>query len=115
LDPRISDTRIKLVRNDTGPQVSLTLTDESTGAAINLSGATATLHFRAVGGDTLFSRALTIPSPTATQGVAIIVWQIGDLDHPAGYYEGEVEVVLQTGVRQTVYDPLQFRIRDDFG
>jgi hypothetical protein len=23
-------------------------------------------------------------------------------------------VLLQTGVRQTVYDPLQFRIRDDF-
>lgn len=114
MDPRISDTRIRLVRNDTGPQISLTLTDESTGAAINLSGATATLHFRAVGGPTLFSRALTIPAPTATQGVAIVVWQVGDLDHPAGYYEGEVEVLSATGQRQTVYDPLQFRIREDF-
>lgn len=114
MDPRISDTRIKLVRNDTGPQISLTLTNESTGAAIDLTSATATLHFRAVGGDTLFSRALTIPAPTAAQGVAIIVWLAGDLDRPAGYYEGEVEVVLSGGMRQTVYDALQFRIRDDF-
>ena len=81
MDPRISDTRIKLVRNDTGPQVSLTLTDESTGAAINLSGATATLHFREVGGDTLFSRALTIPSATATQGVTASCVTGADAEH----------------------------------
>lgn len=114
MDPRITDNRIRLVRNDTGPQISLTLTDESTGAAINLSGATATLHMRDASGAVLLSRPLTIPAPTATQGVAIIVWQPGDLDHPEGQYDGEVEVVFQTGMRQTVYDLLRFKIREDF-
>jgi hypothetical protein len=58
---------------------------------------------------------LIIPGPTAVDGIALIVWEDGDLDHPAGIYEGEVEVVFQDSMRQTVFDPLKFRIREDFG
>jgi hypothetical protein len=115
MDPRITDNRIRLVRKDTGPQVQLTLTDDATGAAVNLSGATATLHLKSLTtGTTVLSRALTIPPSTASQGVAVIVWSTGDLDQTPGDYDGEVEIVFTSGMRQTVYDVLKFRIRDEF-
>ena len=115
MDSRLTTPRINLVRNDTGPQIQLTLYDAQTGSPLVLTGASAVLHFRAVGSTTLlFSRALTIPSATAAQGLAVIAWGATDLNQPAGDYEGEVEVTFATGMRQTVYDTLQFRIREQF-
>lgn len=109
--------KIKLVQGDTYPQIRVTLTDEGTGNAIDLTGASVTLHFRAVGGTTpLFSRGGFVNPETATQGKAIFVWQAGDLDVAAGEYEGEVEIYWSgTGARQTVYDLLKFRVREDIG
>lgn len=115
MDARIMDSRIRLVQGDTGPQIQVTLTDESTGSAIDLREATATLHFRSeTTGVTLFSRDLTIPEITAEQGIAIVVWESTDLNQDPGDYEGEIEVVLATGIRQTVYDVLKFRLREDY-
>lgn len=115
MDPRITDTRIRLVRGDTGPQVQLILTDEATGNVINLVGATATLHFKSLTtGTTVFSRALSIPTGTAVQGIAYIVWGSTDLDQTPGDYDGEVEIVFPSGMVQTVYDVLKFRLRDEF-
>lgn len=115
MDARVTTPRILLVRNDTGPQVQLTLYDAQTGDPLNLSGSSVTLHFRAVGSTALlFSRSLTVPAGTATSGIAIIIWAVGDLNQPAGDYEGEIEIVFASGIRQTVYDTLQFRIRDQF-
>lgn len=105
---------IKLVRKDTAPQLKLTLTDTITGAAINLTGATVTLHFRAAESTSLlFSRQANILSP-ATNGVAVVAWQSTDLDRAAGDYEGEVEVVMADGTRETMFDVLQFTLREDF-
>lgn len=104
---------IKLVRDDTGPQLRLTLTDSLTGNAVDLTGATVTLHLRAVDTTTvLVSRDATITSPLT--GVAIIAWQATDLDLDAGEYEGEVETVLASGLRETIFDLLQFTVREDF-
>ena len=115
MDPRISDSRIRLVSGDTGPQIRLTLTDEVVGAPVDLTGAAASLHFKSsLAGTVLFSRALTIPAATASSGVAIVVWGITDLTRPAGDYEGEIEVLFPSGVRQTVYDTLKFRLREQF-
>jgi hypothetical protein len=109
--------KIKLVQGDTYPQIRVTLTDEGTGNAIDLTGASVTLHFRAVGGTTpLFSRGGFVNPDTAAQGKAIFVWQAGDLNVAAGEYEGEVEIYWSnTGARQTVYDLLKFRVREDIG
>ncbi len=105
---------IRLVRNDTGPQLQFTLTDSTTGNAIDLTGATVTLHFRAINSDVLlFSRPASVLSP-ATAGVAVLQWAVGDLDQDAGEYEGEVEVVLASGMRETIFNVLQFELRDDF-
>ena len=108
-------TTFKYVRNDTGPQIKLNLTEEDTGDPVDLTSATVTLHFRAAGEDTiLFSRAFFINPATATTGVAVLQWQVGDLNVEAGAYEGEVEVVKSNGLRETLYDKLKFKIREDF-
>lgn len=104
--------KIKLVSGDTGPQIRITLTDESTGVPLDLTGGAATLHFRKVGTtNVLFSRGLYVPTDSAANGVAIILWQEGDLALPAGDYEGEVEIVLASGQRQTLFDFLKFKLR----
>jgi len=103
----------KLVQGDTGPQFQITLTDEDSGAVIDLTGGTVTLHFRAVGSTTvLFSRLFTLTD--AANGVATLQFNSGDLDQDAGRYEGEIEVVLASGVRETLYDRMKFRLREDF-
>jgi hypothetical protein len=107
--------KIRLVQGDTAPQLRLTLTGESTGTPINLTGATVTLHFRAVGESApIFSRLAIVNPETASTGVCVLNWLEGDLNVPAGDYEGEVEVVRSTGARETIYEILKFKIREDF-
>ena len=108
-------SRIKLVRGDTGPQIRLALTDTVTGNPIDLTGASVTLHFRAAGSDTvLFSRPAFINPDTDTTGICIIEWASDDLDQEEGDYEGEIEVVRASGLRETLYTVLKFKIRTDF-
>ena len=105
----------KYVKGDTGPQLRVTLTDEDTGTATDLTGATVKLHFRAATSTTLlFSETLYVNPGTATTGVAIVNWATGDLDVPPGTYHGEIEVLRASGVRETLFDVLQFKIRDEF-
>lgn len=107
--------RIKLVQGDTGPQIRLTLKDSETNEPTDLTGATVTLHFRAEGSDTvLFSRPAFINPDEATTGVCYIEWAEGDLDQEEGNYQGEIEVVNSTGVRETIYVILKFKIRSQF-
>jgi hypothetical protein len=107
--------KIKLVQGDTRPQIALTLTEETTEQPIDLTGATITLHMRVVGSNTLlFSRQGVVDNGTPELGKGYILWQPGDLDIPSGEYEGEIEIYWpQTGARQTVYDLLKFKVRED--
>lgn len=108
-------TSFNYVQGDTGPQIKLTLTDDDTGTATDLTGASVTLHFRAAGESTvLFSRTLYVNPDSAATGIAILQWQTSDLNQVAGVYEGEVEIVKSTGLRETLYETLRFRIREDF-
>jgi len=108
-------TSFKYVQGDTGPQIKLTLTEDDTGNLTDLTNATVTLHFRAAGEETvLFSRSLFINPDTATNGEAILQWGTNDLNQEAGAYEGEIEVVRGSGLRETLYDLLKFKIREDF-
>ena len=106
---------IYLVQGDTGPQLRLEFIDTYTGEPTNLQGATVYLHFRAVDSTTLlFTRQAIIQSP-ASNGIAIVAWASDDLNQSAGDYEGEIEVILSSGIRETQFDLLQFTIREDFG
>jgi len=109
----MADT-FKYVQGDTGPQIQVTITGAD-GAATNLTGANITLRFRAAGTTTvLFSRVLAITE--AANGKAVLQWATGDLDVVAGNYEGELETYWSsTGLRETRYDLLKFKIREDFG
>lgn len=104
---------IKLVRGDTRPQVQVTLTDDTTGLPIDITGATVRLRFRAAGSDVVLATIVG----TVTSGVngnAVFQWPVGSLNVDAGAYEGEIEVTFSDTTVQTVYDVLKFKLRDQF-
>lgn len=106
--------KIKLVRGDTRPQVKVTLTDDTTGDPVDITGATCRLKFRAVGSTTLID-TLTGYVLDGVNGVVVFSWNSNTLATlAAGDYEGEVEVTFASnqGV-QTVYDFLKFKLRED--
>lgn len=104
--------KIKLVQGDTLPQIKATITNDD-GTATNLTGATPRLKFRAVGSNTVLV-TLTGIVTNAAAGEVVFNWNDGDLDREAGDYEGEIEVTFPSGQIQTVYDPLKFKLREDF-
>lgn len=108
-------SRFRYVRGDTGPMIRVELTETGSEAPVDLTGGTVTLHFREAGEeDVLLSRQFTLDPATSADGVAVLAWQDGDLDVEPGAYEGEIEVVRANGVRETLYERLRFRVRDDF-
>jgi hypothetical protein len=105
----------KYVQGDTGPQIRVTLTNEDSDEPVDLTSATVTLHFREAGADgVLFSREFFINPDDSTAGIAVLQWNEGDLEVEAGSYEGEIEVIRGNGVRETLYEKLKFKIREDF-
>lgn len=104
----------KYVQGDTGPQMRFTFTDEDTGLLTDLTGALVTLRLRPTGGSVVLTRELFINPETATNGEAIVIWQEGDLNVTPGTYEAEIEVLLDSGVRETLFDVVVLRIRADF-
>lgn len=105
--------KIKLVRGDTRPQIKATLTDETTGAVINITAATVRLRFRAAGDTTVLSN-ITGTVVDGINGVCVFSWPAGSLNVEPGDYEGEIEVTFADGTIQTVYDVLKFKLRDQF-
>jgi hypothetical protein len=107
--------RIKLVRNDTRPALVCTLTDDTTGEAININGATALLRFREAGSTTLQA---TVPGFVTDGNAGQVAFYPASapemLQGPDGDYEGEIEITFSDGQVQTVYDILKFRVREDF-
>ena len=106
--------KIKLVQGDTRPQIQVTLTDEGTGAAIDITGATCLLRLRAIGSTALVDTLTGIVTNGAS-GVVVFVWNQNTLNVDAGDYEGEIEVNFASGQgKQTVYELLKFKVREDF-
>lgn len=104
-----------LVKNDTGPQLKFTLTDDVSGDPINITGGSVLMHFRQIDTTTiLFTRTAYINPGDALNGICYIQWNASDLDRAAGMYEAEVEVTMSSGLRQTVYETLTFTMRDQF-
>ena len=106
---------IKLVQGDTLPTITITLTDEVTGAALDLSGGGVSIavKFRAVGTETLLA-TMTGTIVDAPNGVFKFDFSPSVLATlAAGLYEGEIKVTTAAGL-QTVFDPLKFRLRAKF-
>ncbi len=106
---------IYLVQGDTGPQIKVVMTRSDTGSAEDITDATATMHFRKKFSSTvLFSNVGQSTPDEALAGTAIFVFSSGQLDLDAGEYEAEVEVVFDTGTRETIYEKIDFVMREDF-
>ena len=106
--------KIKLVQGDTRPQMKVTLTDENTGEAIDITNATCLMKFRAVGAEVLTDTLNGIVLD-GVAGIAVFPWNSTTLDCDPGDYEGEIEVTFPAGAgRQTVYDLLKFKVRGEF-
>lgn len=110
--------KVRLVAGDTGPQLKLTITEDPSGTAVDLTNATGRFILRATGTTTvLLTKSLTINSGSggdAPDGVCYVVWSAGDLNLSAGDYEGEVEITMPSGLVQTVFEPIEIRLRADF-
>ncbi len=123
--------KIKLVQGDTKPAIIVSLTDETTGEPIGLNTTTVRMYFRALGettilttltgtliaGKVLADGTIDATGAYATPGAGGRVqfnWGSGDLDIEAGAYEGEIEITYADGTKQTVFDLLKFKLREDF-
>ena len=126
--------RIKLVHGDTNPQILCSLTDDTTGNIIDISGSTTNLKFREEGTTTvLFSLLGNLQSGildstgniilsgvgqtyavAGSGGLVAFQFLTGNLLVDPGYYEGELEVTFSTGAIQTVYSPVKFSVRAQF-
>jgi hypothetical protein len=107
--------KIRLVRNDTRPAIVCTITDETTGAAINVTGATVRLKFRAAGVETLTATVVgAVTNGTAGEVTFYPASAPEMLQGEQGDYEGEIEITFPDNQIQTVYDLLKFKIRQDF-
>ena len=106
---------INLVQGDNGPDIKVTLTREDTGAVEDLTGTTVTMKFRRKNRDNVLF-TLTGQSTPAEKQQGIIVFEFSgsQLDQTPGDYEGEVEVEFESGQRETVYQLVDFFIREDF-
>ncbi len=129
-------SKIKLVQGDTRPQIKCVITDANTGDIVDIAGSTVLLKFRASGSSTVLfnltgylqsgyedadgnvtqalpGQAYAVPG---SGGRVAFQFSTGQLNIPAGQYEGEIEVTFpapNAGI-QTVYSPLIFQVRKQF-
>tara|TARA_Y100001937_G_scaffold56680_1_gene77867 strand:+ start:264 stop:599 length:336 start_codon:yes stop_codon:yes gene_type:complete len=109
-------TTLNIVQGDTAPQVKVTLTRSDTGDAVNLTTASSvTMHFRQKNTTTvLFSNTNSSSSTDQANGIAIFLFTSGQLNISAGEYEAEIEIVFTSGTRETVFETINFELREDF-
>jgi len=107
--------KIKLVQGDTRPSLVCKVTDDTTGEALSLEGASVVMKFRAVGATELTA---TVPGAVTDGPNGVVIFFPAQapemLQGEAGDYEGEIEITFADGQIQTVYDVLKFRVREDF-
>lgn len=105
---------IMLVEGDTKPVLNFTVTD-STGAAVNLTGATVTFHFYNKADDTQTNVGDDdVVLVVAADGTCKYTFNATDLADPGDYW-GELKIVFSDTTIQTVYEKLDIRVRKALG
>jgi len=108
---------IQVVKGDTGPQLKATVTRSDTGDPFVGSG-TINLRIRKKGNTAIIS---TIGLDTITSNLAsgLLVFPLQDFltdsSVEEGFYEGEIEFTLADGQIMSVFELIDFKVRDDFG
>ena len=103
---------IKLVQGDQRPYIKMELINAD-GTALDVSAATVLVKFRAANTTTVLSTMTCQNVNTGSDGLVVFNFPGTTLSVPAGEYEGEVEINF-AGEYQTVYDVLQFVVRQQF-
>jgi Ethanolamine utilization protein EutJ (predicted chaperonin) len=105
-----------LVQGDTAPQIAATITRADNGAVVDMSGGVVRLKFRKKGTTTLlFTMTAADAGTNFANGLAIFAFSTGDLATLSeDFYEGEIEIEYDTGKKETVYEVLDFYVREDF-
>jgi len=106
---------IRVVKGNEKPVIAVTLTDDTTGNAIDLSAGTTvvTVKFRKANTTNVLSTIATTKLGGGTTGQFQFDFSGGVLDVDSGMYEGEVNISFN-GAIQTVYDVINFRVRTGF-
>jgi len=118
---------INLVAGDDKPDIQLILKDANTPATgfvldpgdsttwapIDITDATITVKFRALGSTTLLD-TLSVTKVTPLEGDCLMSWNPTTLDIPAGTYEGEIILTYTDDRILTLFDRLKFKVRSDF-
>jgi len=103
-----------LVTNDVGTQIKCELTREDDNSAVDLTDRTTTLKMRKKGETAiLFTLTNLSNGEDAENGIAIFSLQTGNLNVTAGKYEAEVSSSTESGDIETVYELIDFTIRDE--
>ena len=119
---------INLVAGDDKPELNFTLRDSSTAATgktldeddpttwapIDLTAETVRVHFRLLGSSGILDTMTCGKTTPYTGGTCYMQWNLTTLDVAAGTYEGEIELEDSSGRKQTIFDKLKFKVRDDF-
>lgn len=104
---------INLVQNDTGPDIKVALYDPVTNSPFDLSnaGTSVKMHYRAEGSPTV-TTINGVKTNGGADGVVSFAWPSGALSE-AGYGDGEFEITLNTGMKQTVPTKARFYVREE--
>jgi hypothetical protein len=107
---------IYLVKGDIGSQIKATLTRDDDGAPVDLTGANVRLRVRKSGTTTtLFTTSASTASPSQLlAGIVIFTFSEANLNREPGRYEGEIEATFPDANIETVYEFVEFMLRDDF-
>lgn len=103
-----------LVQNDNGAQVKVTITRDDTGQTVNLTGCTVVLKFKRRNTQNILSSIVAEVLSDFENGEAIFNFNASALDIASGDYVGEVEVTFNTGAIETVFEELEFVVREDY-
>ena len=106
---------IRLVKGNSKPDIVLSLTDDTTGSPIDLSSGTTTVSvkFRKKSTTTVLSTINCTKIGDGTAGKVQFDFSGNVLNVDPGMYEGETTINFN-GSLQTVYDLIEFRVRDNF-
>lgn len=105
-----------LVQGDNGSQVKVVITRDDTGLPVDLTGATPTLKFKKKNTANVLTsiNSSTDDSDELQAGVAVFQFLTAQLDLTAGDYVGEIQISFPDGLIETVYEHLEFTVREDF-
>lgn len=105
----------KLVSSDTAPQIKAIITREDDDSVVDMEGSTVRMKFRAKNTTIiLFTLLAADVGENLANGIAIFIFNTGNLDIESGLYEGEIEITYPGGATETIYELLEFDVRADF-